>query len=229
MPVLIIIAALMYAIVLSPSMEKESIANMIFIAFFYCMRPGEYTGTTTNDQAFELEDITFYIGAQRLDNATCSDLELQAATQTTYCFTKQNNQHDGDVIAHTTSSDILWCPVKATVRQFMIHRTELQSHNKPYNGEVKMTSYYNIKGVNVPVKSKMISNVLCHHAIILWNKTGVDLSEYTLRSLQAGGAMALVLGGCDDLVVKHVGRWHSDSMMDYLHQATLPIYKQLSS
>ena len=116
MPVLIIMAVLMHAIVHSPSMEKEAVANMICIAFFYCMCPGEYTGTTTDDQAFALKDITFYIGARRLDNATCSDLELQAATQTTYCFTKQKNQHDGDVIAHTTSGDMLCCPVKATVR-----------------------------------------------------------------------------------------------------------------
>ena len=76
MPVLIIMAAFMHAIVLSPSMEKEAVANMICIAFFYCMRSGEYTGTTTDDQAFALEDITFCIGVRHLNNATCSDLEL---------------------------------------------------------------------------------------------------------------------------------------------------------
>ena len=59
MPISIIMAALMHAVVLSPSMGKESIANMICIAFFYCMHPGKYTGTKTNDQAFAFEDITF--------------------------------------------------------------------------------------------------------------------------------------------------------------------------
>ena len=108
----------------------------------------------------------------------------------------------------------------------MIHCTERRKHNKSYD---KQAPYYNSKGVNVPVKSKTISDVLCHHATILWHKTGVDPSEYTPCSLRAGGAMALILGGCNNLVVKLVGRWHSDSMMDYLHQAVLPIYKQLSS
>ena len=75
----------------------------------------------------------------------------------------------------------------------------------------------------------MISKALRHHAELLQHKTGVDLSDYTPRSLRAGGAMALLLGGCDDLVVKLVGRWHTDLMMEYLHQAALPIYKQLSS
>ena len=229
MPISIIMAVLMHALVTSPSMEREAVANMICIAFFYCMRPGEYTGTTTDDQAFALDDVAVYIGARRLNHATCSDLELQAATQTTYCFTEQKNQHDGDVIAHTTSGDQLCCPVKATIRQLMIHRTERRKHNKPYDGKVKLASYYNSKGVNVPVKPSMISDVLCQHATLLQHKTGVDPKEYTPRSLRAGGAMALLLGGCDDLVVKLVGRWHSDSMMEYLHQAALPIYKQLSS
>ena len=76
MPVSIIMAALMHTIVLSPSMEREAVANMICIAFFYCMRPGEYTGTTTDDQAFALDDIAVYIGARRLNHATCSNLEL---------------------------------------------------------------------------------------------------------------------------------------------------------
>ena len=98
-----------------PCMEREAVANMICIAFFYCMRPSKYTGTTTDDQAFTLDDVTVYIGAQRLNHATCSDLELRVATQTTYCFTKQKNQHDGDVIAHTTSGDQLCCSVKATI------------------------------------------------------------------------------------------------------------------
>ena len=120
MSVLVIRAALMFAIIQSPTMERESIANMICIAFFYCMRPGEYTGTTTDEQAFALEDITLYIGARRLDNESCTDLELEAATQTMYCFTKQKNQHKGDVIAHPASGDMLCCPVKAMVRQFLL-------------------------------------------------------------------------------------------------------------
>ena len=81
----------------------------------------------------------------------------------------------------------------------------------------------------MPVKPSMISNVLHQHATLLQHETGVDPKEYTPRSLRAGSAMALLLGGCDNLVVKLVGRWHSDSMIEYLHQAALPIYKQLSS
>ena len=48
------------------------------------MHPGEYTGTTTYEQAFAPKDITLYIGARRLDIESCTDLKLEAATQTTY-------------------------------------------------------------------------------------------------------------------------------------------------
>ena len=121
------------------------------------MRPGEYNGTTTNKQAFAFDGIAFYIGLKRLNNEFCSDLELEAATQTTYCFDEQKNQHKGDVIAHATSGDMLCCPVKATARQFMIHHRECWKRNKAYNGKVKLASYYNSKGVNVPVKTAQIT------------------------------------------------------------------------
>ena len=71
-----------------------------------------------------------------------------------YCFTEQKKQHKGDVTAHTASGDMLCCPVKATVRQFMIHRKERCRPNKPYNGKVKLASYYNSKGMNVHVKKR---------------------------------------------------------------------------
>mmetsp|Transcript_19544 Transcript_19544/g.20962 ORF Transcript_19544/g.20962 Transcript_19544/m.20962 type:complete len:150 (+) Transcript_19544:76-525(+) len=147
---------------------------MIYIAFFYCMHPDEYTGTTTNEQTFALKDIMFYIDLRRLDNESCTDLELKAATQTTYCFIEQKNQHKGNVIVHVASGNMLCCPVKATVRQFMIHHKECHKRNKPYNGKVKLASYYNSKGVNVPVKNTQVTTVLRHHAALLKHETGVD-------------------------------------------------------
>ena len=68
LPVSIVLAAQTFTIVNKPSQEQEVVANMICIAFYYCMHPGEYTGTTTYDQAFALEDIVFYISLRHLDN-----------------------------------------------------------------------------------------------------------------------------------------------------------------
>ena len=78
----------MFVLVNKPSQEGEAVANMICIAYYYCMRPGEYTGTSTNDWAFALEDIAFYIGLHCVDNEFFIDLKLGASTSTIYCFTK---------------------------------------------------------------------------------------------------------------------------------------------
>ena len=62
LPVSVVTAALIFAIIDSHSEEQEFIANMICITFYYYMRPGKYTGRTTDDQTFALKSITFYIG-----------------------------------------------------------------------------------------------------------------------------------------------------------------------
>ena len=40
--------------------------------------------------------------------------------------------------------------------------------------------------------------------------------------------MALFTGGCDSNQIKLVARWHSDSMMLYLHQTALPVHQRLA-
>ena len=111
----------------------------------------------------------------------------------------------------------------------MIPCKERRKRNKLYGNKVKLVSYYNSKGVNVPLKNAQVTKVLQHHANLLWHENGVDPKEYSTRSLRAGSAMALILGGCDDSIINLVGQWHSVYMIEYLQQATLPIYKQLSS
>lgn len=157
------------------------------------MPTGKYTGTTTDEQAFAVEDITFYNGLHCLDNKLCSNLELEAATSTTYCITKPENGHKGNSIAHTTSGNMLCCPVRATVCQFMMYCHEFCCSNKSYSGKIKLASYFNSKFVNVSMKSALVINFIQTHAGNLRSKTGVNPKEFTSCSLCAGGVMALLL------------------------------------
>jgi hypothetical protein len=43
------------------SEEEMTIANMITIAFFFLIRPGEYTGTVSDDAAFKMQYVGLYI------------------------------------------------------------------------------------------------------------------------------------------------------------------------
>lgn len=202
---------------------------MICIAFFFCLRPGEYTGTTTDDQAFALDDISFFLGDRKLNNSSSTDHEISAATAVKYLFTTQKNGDKGVVIAHARSGDDVCCPVISTIQIFLTHRREFRRQNSPYNGKLKLASYYNSKMKNVPVKAKQVTDTLRCHAATLHPVTGIDPKEVSARSLRAGGAMALLAGQCDSSIIKLLARWHSDAMMDYLHQQSLPIFKRLAT
>jgi hypothetical protein len=39
--------------------DEQAIADMITIAFFFLLRPGEYTGTTTDDASFCMDDVAW--------------------------------------------------------------------------------------------------------------------------------------------------------------------------
>ena len=41
--------------------------------------------------------------------------------------------------------------------------------------------------------------------------------------------MALLTGKCDNNIIKLLGRWRSDAMMEYLHAQSLPVIKRLAS
>ena len=228
-PITLVIHALTFAFHSRPSAERKAIANLICIAFYFCLRPGEYTGTTTDDQAFALDDVAFFLGSRKLNNDLSPDHEIEAATAVNLTFTTQKNGDRGDVIAHARSGDPLCCPVTSTVRQFMVHRREFRRRRVPYNGKIKLASYYNLHNVRVPIKATQITNALRWHAGVLEPTTGIKPADISARSLRAGGAMALLAGRCDSNIIKLLARWHSDAMMRYLHQQSLPIFQKLAS
>ena len=55
-----------------------AIANLMCIAFFFCLRPGEYTGTTTDNQAFSLDNIKLIVGGYCLSLKDSSDADILA-------------------------------------------------------------------------------------------------------------------------------------------------------
>ena len=92
-PITLVIHALFFAYQTNPTSERKAIASVICVAFFFCLRPGEYTRTTTDDQAFALIDVGLFIGTPRLRNKHSSEPELLAATslQLTFATRKNNN------------------------------------------------------------------------------------------------------------------------------------------
>jgi hypothetical protein len=70
------------------SPENQAIADMICIAFFFLLRPGEYTCGTGNTP-FRLKDATLYIGTQQLNSRRASPEDFNSVTSVSLTFTSQ--------------------------------------------------------------------------------------------------------------------------------------------
>jgi hypothetical protein len=113
-----------------------AIANIITLTFFFLLRPGEYTGTTSDDTPFRLEDVVLYIRDRRLDVMIASFAEIDAATSIAYTFTTQKNSTRDKTLVQGLSGDGKCCPVRATARRIQ-YRTAKNSKQKG-----SIASYY---------------------------------------------------------------------------------------
>ena len=95
---------------------------MICIAFFFLLRPSEYTGTTSDEAAFSLSDVQLYLGTRLLANDSATTHEIKSATSVSLYFTTQKNQIKGDAIAHGHSGHPTCCPVRSAIRRILNHR-----------------------------------------------------------------------------------------------------------
>ena len=205
------------------SAEDQAYADMICLSFFFLLRPGEYTGTTNDDAAFRLSDVRLSLGTRLLSLEHSSVDELEAATSVSLYFTTQKNQRKGDAIAHARSSHRLCCPVRAAVRRILDHRT-----HRPYDPTTILAAFYH-HGHACRIRADDVTKRLRHAAAACFFSTGIPASEISARALRAGGAMALKCAGVDPCNIQLVGRWHSEAMLQYLHQDCTPIQLRLAS
>eukprot|EP00536_Pseudo-nitzschia_multiseries_P007162 jgi/Psemu1/17252/gm1.17252_g len=181
-PITLVMHALRFAYYDSPSPpRKASIANMICIAFFFCLHLGEYTGTTRDDQAFLLRDVSFYLGSQILPH-TSPLHELQAATSVTLTFTTHKNGDKGEVLAaHARSGDSLCCPVAACACQ-VLHLQCCCPSSSPFSPHLRLASSIS-NGVVTPVRAETVTSSMRVYAQTLYHTTGISPAAISARSL----------------------------------------------
>jgi hypothetical protein len=98
---------------------------MIILAFFFLLRPGEYTDN--NKTPFWLKDIQLFIGPCSLNLQTLSMTKLAQACFGSLTFIDQKNSVRGEVIGQASAGNSFFCPFKALVQCVLY----LQSHNAP--------------------------------------------------------------------------------------------------
>ena len=200
----------------------EAVADMIIIAFFYLLRPGEYTDAPSDTTPFTLGDVQLFIGPTRLNIETASDSELLQARSASLTFTKQKNGVENEVIKLGRSGDPFCCPTLAIARR-VIH---LRSNNAPSN--TPLARAFLASGTTKSVTPAVITYHLRAAVRFLGSGLGFTPAEVSARSLRAGGAMALLVAKVDTDVIRLLGRWRSDEMFRYLPLTAEPITRHFA-
>ncbi|CAJ1945366.1 unnamed protein product [Cylindrotheca closterium] len=204
------------------SAKDKAVADMIIVAFFFLLRPGEYTGTENDDTPFRFQDIQLCIGQIVIPLLTSTDAQLWAATSVSLTFTTQKNGVRGEVVNHGLSGHNLLCPGRAVVRQ-IIH---LRSHQAT-PGTILATYFHNNR--TYKVQATDVTAVLRESARVLGPQYNFLEQDVSARSLRAGGAMALFNSHVDSNTIRLIGRWQSDAMLRYLHLQAQPVMQGFAS
>eukprot|EP00536_Pseudo-nitzschia_multiseries_P004927 jgi/Psemu1/11292/gm1.11292_g len=183
-PITLVMHALWFAYYDSLSPPHQAIANMICIAFFFCLRPGEYTGTTRDDQAFSLQDVAFYLGSHIVHHDGPVH-ELQVATPVTLTFTTEKSGDKGEVVAHARSGDSLYCPIVPCVRQ-VLHLRSCCPPSSPFSPTLKLASYFD-NGVLTLVRAATVTSSMRVYAQILYIPLASPLQQSLLAPFEQAG------------------------------------------
>lgn len=199
-----------------PPNKWRAVQDLCVIAFFYLLRPGEFTKSQAElGQPFTLGHIQFHLADQRLVEAhqlhplhdTTTAVGPLAATVD---FVDQKNSHKGDKLTHRATSHPCLCPVKALYRR-------CSDLNKHFANMATLYHLYfhDVKGLT-PIVPADITTAIQLAATAVRPLTGLDPALITASSFRPGGATALLCGGIDRDTIQFIGRWNSDAVDDYL-------------
>ncbi|CAJ1954978.1 unnamed protein product [Cylindrotheca closterium] len=178
---------------------------MIIVAFFFLLRPGEYTGTTNDDTPFRFLDVQLKVGVRHLDLLTTTPAELWAATSVALTFTTQKNGVRGEVICHGQSGHDVLCPVRSMIRRILHLRQHTANMHTIIATYFQNSRHYSVKSADITTTSRQ-ATAAC----------GADLGS-------------LFCSNVDRNTIQLIGRWKSDAMLRYLHVQAQPVMQGFAS
>jgi len=189
---------------------EHAVADMTALAFFFLLRPGEYTGTPSDTRPFHLAEVQLWIGQCRHQAHTIGLVDLDRVTFVTLTFTTQKNGVRGEVIGLGRSGNPTFCPVLALTRRVR----HLRLNNAPLH--TPLATYYERNHAH-PVRPADITAALRASTALQGPALGFLPKDISAHSLRAAGAMALLCAQVDTDIIRLLGRWRSDEMLHYLH------------
>jgi hypothetical protein len=185
--------------------------DLIIIAFFFLLRPGEYTMPSarkpTRTVQFRRMDVRFFRNGQIVPHSAPLATLVQCEGVRLYLDNQRNSQR-GSTMYHTaTPGD--FCPVKA-----LAHRV----HRLYSIDSVDIQLPLSFVTVGSHVTSTLITRVLREGVVLagLLN-AGYNPTRVSAHSLRASGAMALRLNDVGEDLIKKLGHWSSSTWLTYIH------------
>ena len=100
-----------------------AIVDMMWIAFYFLMRPGEFCDSGSASHPFRFQDVTLRAGNVVLDLRRSTEGQLKAATFVTLTFSTQKSGVRGERVGHGCSGTSLACPVTSVVNRVLYLRS----------------------------------------------------------------------------------------------------------
>lgn len=200
-----------------------AVADMIALAFFFLLRPGEYTATPSESTPFQVGDVQLFVGLHRLNLQTATNAELLSATFSSLTFTTQKNGVRGEVIGLGRSGNPELCPVLSLARRIIHLRQHGALPATPLSAYFDGTAWRLISPTDVTEALRLTVITLGPANL------GFLPSDISARCLRAAGAMALLCAHVDTDLIRLLGRWRSDEMLRYLHLQAEPVMRNFAA
>ena len=218
-----VVRHVVHTALLGTNSGNQAIADMIALAFFFLLRPGEYTATPSETTPFLVQDAQLFVGLHRLNLATATDAELLSATFGSLTFTTQKNGVRGEVIGQAHSGNPELCPVLALARRIIHLRRFGALPRTPLGVYFDGTAWRSVTPQDITDALRV--------AVVALNPSSLGFlpSDISARCLRAAGAMALLCAHVDTDLIRLLGRWRSDEMLRYLHLQAEPVMRNFAS
>jgi hypothetical protein len=209
----------------------QATGQLALIAFYFLLRVGEYTSPkyvlrngkkerTTRTKQFTVGNVGFFKNGCVLPRTSPLKILLTADSATLKISNQKNGRMGQTIHQRAIASDT--CPIKA-----LAHRI----HHILSNGGSSESLICDVHLNNKikPVTSKHIIQMLRLAAKTLQlEKQAIDPDLIGAHSLRSGGAMALKLHGYDDTTIRKMGRWTSDTFLQYIHNQIAHLSEDIS-
>jgi hypothetical protein len=197
-----------------------AILDLMWIAFFFLLRPGEYLQPSSTSHPFRLQDIRLWRNSEHIDLFQCDPCHLLSATFVSLTFNTQKNGRRGEPIGHGRSGHPVACPVLSVARRVQYLRSL---------SATPATPLCSIGPSFTPIVPAQITALLRTAVSRMSTPLGVLPTDINAKSLRSTGAMALLNQNVDHDRIRLIGRWQSDAMLSYLHVQAHDIMSDYSS